>query len=60
MTFGAVLSGGSHFSVYLMAVSQAESSVIDETFTVICFIAFWSQLLVAAEVSRSVRSLLYD
>ena len=57
MIFGAVLSGGSHFSVYLMTVFQSESSVVDETFTIICFMIFWAQLLAAAEVGRSVSIL---
>ena len=54
MIFGAILSGGSHFSVYLMTVFKSESGVADAIFTVLCFIAFWGQLIAAAEVSRSV------
>ena len=43
--------------MYLMTVFKSESGVVDAVFTVTCFIAFWSQLLVGAEVSRSVRGI---
>ena len=57
MTFAAVLSGLSHFSVYLMTVFKSETSVLDMIFTLVDFAMFWIQLIAAAEVNKLVRGI---
>ena len=54
MTFGAVLSGSSHFSVYLMTIFSSDASVFDTVLTVVNFGIFWIQLIAAAEVNNMV------
>ena len=51
---GAVVSGGSHFAVYIMAIFNAESEPVGAAVTTLCFVLYWAQLLAVAEVSRQV------